>query len=134
MGMNNYVSVLEDEYVEYSKWVFEKDNKGNPIEFDEDIIRKGLEAVKRWVVVPTRANFFFYPDVENKQFWLEWRFGKSREGMMLVVKENGYAVHRSDKPAVIGEAWKLYDTLEEISVDEYIYDAFLTLNRKEYES
>ena len=25
MGTSNYVSVLEDEYVEHSKWVFEED-------------------------------------------------------------------------------------------------------------
>ena len=104
MGTSNYVSVLEDEYVEHSKWVFEEDNGKDATGFNEDIIRKGLEVVREFVTITTSADFFFYPDIENDQFWLEWRFGKSKEGMMIVVKEHEYAVHRSDKSPVVGEA------------------------------
>ena len=131
MGTSNYVSVLEDEYVGHSKGMFEEDNGYDAEGFDEDLIRKGLEVVKQLVTIPTNATFFFYPDVENNRFWLEWRYDKSKEGIMLIVRPDNLTVHRSDKERVVGEAWKVYETLQEVVADEYIYAAFLELGAKE---
>ena len=134
MGTGNYVSVLEDEYVDHCRWMFEEDNGKDVVGFDEDLIRRGLKAVNQWVVVPTRAHFFFYPDMENNQFYLEWRYDKSKEGVMIIVKSENLSVHRSDKKPVVGEAWKVYDTLADLTADDFIYQAFLDLNARESEA
>ena len=132
MGTSNYVSVLEDEYIEYSKVLFEEDNGYGAEGFDEDIIRKGLGVVEQFSSIPNAAVFLFYPDVENNQFWLEWRFSKIKEGIMIIVKSDKLSVHRSDKESVVEEAWKVYETLQEVIADDYIYTAFLELGAKEY--
>ena len=133
MGTSNYVSVLENEYIEYSKVLFEQDNGYGAEGFDEDIIRKGLEVVEQFSMIPTKAaTFLFYTDMENNQFYLEWHFNKCKERMMIIVKMDKLSVHRTDMKPAVDKAWKVYKTLQEVIADDYIYTAFLELGAKEY--